>query len=344
MIDWIVIGRFPRRLRAGFAVSAAIASAGGFVACAGGDDPPTPGATSGSSTVDCPRPYDPSSPWNRPVGKRPRVHPRSARYMRAITDNRQPLTSDPDQFTPAVYEFDERTPLKTMKLSGYYSSYDGGDNARKGHGYAPTISRIPIPDNAAAPPGDDGQVVLWNPTTGVEYAFWRFKRTISGTVSATNGYRYHTRAGFQGRFADGLAGRGAGLTYLGGLVRPCEIERGRIDHALAFAYSSPSPHTFVYPASKLDGLGTKRDVPEGSRLQLNPRLDEADFNRWRLPPAARTIARALQTYGMYLVDNSGSSKLFLEARQTARWGPSIRRDLVSRIPWSAFRVIRSPPG
>jgi hypothetical protein len=343
MIGWVVIGRLPR-LRLGVVVSVALASAGGLAACGVAENHPKPAPTSGSSTADCRRPYAPSSPWNRPVGPRPRVHPLSARYIHAIADNREPLTSDPDQFTPAVYEFDERTPLRTMKLSGYYSTYEGGDNARKGHGFAPTISGIPIPDNAVAPSGDDGQVVLWNPTTGVEYAFWQFNRTISGTVSATNGYRYYTRPGFQGRFADGMAGRGAGLPYLGGLVRPCEIERGRIDHALAFAYSSPSPRTFVYPASKLDGLGSRRDLPEGSRLQLNPRLDEADFKRWRLPTAARTIARALQTYGMYLVDNSGSSKVFLEARQTARWDASIRRDLVSRIPWSAFRVLRPPPG
>jgi len=337
-----VTGGPSRRLHSGF-VALVLVAAGGFAACSQ-QDPQPQAPTSGSSTVDCPRPYDRSSPWNRPVGARPRIHPRSAAYMRAITDNRQPLTSDPDQYTPAVYTFDENTPLKTLTLSGYYSTYDAGDNVRKGHGFAPTISRIPVPDNVVAPPGDDGQVVLWNPSTGVEYAFWQFNRSISGSVTATNGYRYHTRAGFQGRFADGLAGRGAGLPYLAGLVRPCEIDGGRIDHALAFAYDSPSRHRFVYPASKLDGLGSKRDLPEGSRLQLNPSLGEHDFDRWRLRGAARTIARALQTYGMYLVDNSGSSKVFLEARQTARWDPSIRRDLVSRIPWSAFRVLRPPPG
>jgi hypothetical protein len=338
-----VNGRFPRRLRAGLIASVALVAAGATAGCVKSESQPRAGgAASASSAGDCARPYDRSSPWNRPIGPRPRIHPRSARYLRAITDNREPLTSDPDQYTPAVYEFDERTPRRSVKLSGYFSTYDAGDNSRKGHGFAPTVARIPIPDGAIAPPGDDGQIVLLNPKTGVEYAFFQFARTISGTYTATNGYRYHTTAGFQGRFADGLAGRGGGLTYLGGLVRPCEIERGRIDHALAFAYSSPSPHTFVYPASKLDGLGSRRDVPEGTRLQLDPSLGEDDFARWRLPAQARTIARALQTYGMYLVDNSGSSKVFLEARQTARWDASIGRGLVSRIPWKAFRVLRPP--
>jgi hypothetical protein len=287
------------------------------------------------------RPYDRASPWNQPIGSRPRVHPRSGRYVRAIADNRKPLTSDPDQYTPAVYAVDETTPLKSVRLAGYFSSYAGGDDSRKGHGFAPTISRIPIPEGTVAPAGSDGQVVLWNSETGVEYSFWQFERDSSGNYEATNGYRYYTKAGYNGRFADGKAGRGAGLPYLAGLVRRCEIDRQRIDHALAFAYDSPSSK-FVHPASKSDGEGSAKDVPEGARLQLNPKLDDGDFDKWRLPAEARTIARALQRYGMYVVDNSGSSKIFLESRKTARWDDSIDTDLVSRIPWKAFRVVRPP--
>ncbi|HEX8156607.1 MAG TPA: hypothetical protein VF526_04380 [Solirubrobacteraceae bacterium] len=229
-----------------------------------------------------------------------------------------------------------------MQLSGYYSTYDAGDRSRKGHGLARTIPRIPIPDDAAGPPGDDGQVVLWNPRTGVEHGFWQFARDASGNYTATNGYRYHTKAGYDGRFADGKAGRGGGLPYLGGLVRRCEIVRGAIHHALAFAYDSPSPD-FVYPASKSDGVGSGSDVPEGTRLQLDRKLGEADFDAWRLPRQARIIARALQRYGMYVVDNSGSSKIFLEARQTAGWETTIGPNLLSRIPWKAFRVVVAPP-
>jgi hypothetical protein len=148
-----------------------------------------------------------------------------------------------------------------------------------------------------------------------------------------------------GRFADGRAGRGSGNPYLAGLVRPWEVAQGHIDHALAFAYDSPSS-AFVYPASKSDGgrfggqLGV--DMPEGSRLQLDPTMTDADFDRLGLSPAAKVIARALQRYGMYTVDHSGSSKVFLEARTTAQWGSEITRDMLSAIPWSRFRVIAPP--
>jgi hypothetical protein len=289
----------------------------------------------------CANPYGPRSPWNAPIGSNPIVHPNSAGFVRAISDNELPLSSDPDQYTPALFLFNKRTPRQRVELSGWFSTYDSGDNSRMGHGYG-SRQRVPVPAAVRAPSGSDSQVILWDPKRGIEYGFWQFGRDSDGTIHATNGYRYHTTSRYRGRFADGLAGRGAGLPYLAGLVRPCELAQGRIRHALAFAYDSPAG-SFVYPASKSDGVGDSSvDVPEGTRLQLNPALDDGDFRAWRLGRAARTIARALQRYGMYVVDNSGSSKIFLEARTSAHWPRRIGRDLVSRIPWREFRVVGRP--
>ncbi|WP_212754465.1 hypothetical protein [Nakamurella aerolata] len=55
------------------------------------------------------------------------------------------------------------------------------------------------------------------------------------------------------------------------------------------------------------------------------------------------IARALQTYGMYVVDNSGSSKIYLEDSTTADWSPDVTREMASGLPWDKFRVV-PPPG
>src|SRR5215213_2246444 len=124
----------------------------------------------------------------------------------------------------------------------------------------------------------------------MEYSFWQFDRAADGTYTATNGYRYHTGNGYFGRFADGLAGRGAGTPYFAGLVRKWEIDQGRVDHA-------PSGE-FRYPASKSDGAGfggvSGTDVPEGARLQLDPSKTEADFSAWGLSPEAKVLARAMQ--------------------------------------------------
>ena len=45
---------------------------------------------------------------------------------------------------------------------------------------------------------------------------------------------------------------------------------------------------------------------------------------------------------MYNIDNSGSSKIYIEDRTTAKWDSSVTRSLVSGIPWSAFRVVAPP--
>ncbi len=97
------------------------------------------------------------------------------------------------------------------------------------------------------------------------------------------------------------------------------------------------------PGLAADGVGVLgTDVPEGSRLQLDPSLTSADFDRWGLSAPAKVIATALQRYGMYVVDNSGSSKIYLEDRLTAGWDAGIDRNLTSKIPWSAFRVVNTP--
>jgi hypothetical protein len=279
------------------------------------------------------------------IGANPTLDAKSATFVNAIADNNLPLTSDPDQYAIPIYYFNSSTPLRTVKMSGYFSSYDAGDNSRKGYGFAATISNIPIPDSALASAGSDGQIVIWDPASNTEYAFWQFGRDNAGNYYATNGYRYHTGSGYMGRFADGLAGRGAGTPYFAGLVRKWEVNQGHIDHALAFAYDSPSGD-FRFPASKSDGGGfgglLATDLPEGARLQLNPSLTEADFDRWGLSPTAKLLARAMQNYGMYVIDHSGSSKIYLEDRITAGWDSTITRNTVSNIPWTAFRVVTAP--
>ena len=287
------------------------------------------------------RPYSSKSPWNTPLAVNATIHPNSAAYVNAIADNQLPLTSDPDQYTIPVYRFDATTPRINVKLDGNYSTYDKGDRSRVGHGENPVAKGVPYPNGVKSGAGSDGQIVLWDPVAQVEYGFWQWQEDSAGNVTATNGYRYHTGEGYNGRFADGLAGRGAGTTYLSGLVRKWEVEQGRIDHALSFAYDSPSAK-FVYPASKSDGGrfgGTSADLPEGARLQLNPALTDADFTAWGLSRMAKIIARALQRYGMVVIDHSGSSKVYIENRRTAKWGTSVNRNMLAKIPWSQFRVL-----
>ncbi len=292
---------------------------------------------SGTTGGACARPYSATSPWNRPIGASPAYDPRSDLRMRALDG---PLISDPREYTFPVYEVTSKTPRRSVRITGWFSRVSAAGRRMRntpGGGVA-----LPLPGNVRPAPGSDAQVIVLNRSTGEEWGFWRLERSVD-SWTATNGYRYSVRwSGVPPGASSGskFTARGSGIPYLAGLVRPCEIARGRIDHALAFAYDYPAG-SFVYPATKSDGRGTDpADLPEGARLQLDPGLTRAQIGAWGCRRACFTIARALQEYGMYVVDNSGHPKVMVEHRGTARWNGMLTSRTVSPIPLDAFKVLR----
>ncbi len=285
----------------------------------------------------CSRPYSSASPWNRPIRAGAPSDPASAARLDAL-DSR--LTSDPTQYTYPVYRVTPATPRQRVSIRGVFSDvFAGGRRMRIRQGV--TIS-IPIPAGAAAAAGSDAQIVIVKRSTGDEWGAWQLRRA-GGGYSAENGYHYNTRwSAVPPRSQNGspFGSRGAGVPYLAGLVRPCEIARGRIDHALAFAYDSPSAR-HVYPATKSDGQGRGPSaLPEGTRLQLDPSMSRARIRAWGCRGPCLTTARALQRYGMYVIDNSGRPKVIFEYEGTAHWNGRVTARTVSPIPLSAFRVLR----
>jgi hypothetical protein len=81
-------------------------------------------------------------------------------------------------------------------------------------------------------------------------------------------------------------------------------------------------------------------MPEGTRLQLDPTLTSSRLAEMGCRGPCLTIARALQRYGMYVIDNSGRPKVMLEYADTAGWRGFVDAKTVSPIPLSAFRVLR----
>jgi hypothetical protein len=296
--------------------------------------PGTPGATANRS---CPRPYSGRSPWNTPIQAGASYDPSSGARLRRIDSE---LTSDPTQYTYPVYRVSRGTPRARVTIRGVFSDVFAGGRRMRVRQHV-TVS-IPVPSGATGAAGSDAQIVILNRATGDEWGAWQLTRS-GGGYSAENGYHYNTRwTGVPPRSDNGssFGSRGAGVPYLAGLVRPCEVARGRINHALAFAYDSPSPR-HVYPATKSDGSGRGPSaLPEGTRLQLDPSLSAARIRSWGCRGVCATAARALQRYGMYVIDGSGRPKLIFEYEGTAHWGDTVTAQTVSPIPISAFRVLR----
>jgi hypothetical protein len=289
--------------------------------------------------------YSDDSPWNTPLPGDVAIHPKSSAFVERLSRAGH-FGSDPTQYTYPVYVVDDRTPLQEVRLSGKFSivaSHDEIENLD-----APSL-RVPIPDKAVGSRGSDQSIVLLNADSGHEWGFWRLERT-EGQIAARNGYLYHVAwSGVpprdpSSRVAGGtFVSRGAGVPYAAGLIRRWEIDAGEVAHALSFAYNYPSP-LHVYPATKSDGRGlVTADLPEGSRLQLDPSMNDLEFSLLGLDETGRILARALQRYGMIVIDNSGHPKVMAEDETTAKWGDAGGRELTARtvasIPLDRFRVV-----
>lgn len=326
----------------------------------GPENPPVPGNSGAPSNTYLPlatqaarlfgpqglqeRPYSPESAWNTPIGSNPQYDPNSTQMVATIgMDNEGRITSDPDQYSYPLYYADASTPRWDIPCTRYKCTIvtPVGDSTHE------QLQGIPIPSEARPSVGTDGQMIIIDRTNNTEYDLWQVVRTRSGwTVSNASVYNI-TWDGTPDRYGS----RGAGVPYLAGLVRPFEIDQGKIEHAIAFAYSHAAEDRCVFPASKTDGKSDLQyAIPQGARLQLDPSLTEADFDRLGLNRTGKIIARALQEYGMILIDNSGRPKIYVEDLKNnplsqRKWSdPDLDLDssTIASIPFTSFRVLKLP--
>jgi hypothetical protein len=147
-----------------------------------------------------------------------------------------------------------------------------------------------------------------------------------------------------------MGAKAGGFASLAGLVWPQELRSGKIDHALFFAYPSTKSCGPVSPATAGDGSSEDSGaIPEGARVQLDPDLD---LDSLHLAPYQRTIAEALQTYGMILGDTGGALGLYGVGRQSFEGdayegllpgGEFPEFSDLGEIPADRFRVLELPP-
>ena len=119
---------------------------------------------------------------------------------------------------------------------------------------------------------------------------------------------------------------------------------GEIRHKLACAIRFPALQEFVFPAAWTDGP-VPGGIPEGAVIQLDPALD---LDKLDLLPAERVVARALQRYGMVIVDYADGSTLYAEGLwgSTTKSWKGILRDHgqgLDRIGAEHYRVLRLGP-
>lgn len=290
------------------------------------------------------RPYSDDSPWNTPIEPNPGLDPHSEEMITTFgLEGDGNIYTTTDIYSYPVYFVDGSSPRWDVSCTEYKCNIWSPVEVIKTH----LLKDVPIPPNARPSSGSDAHLIIIDITNLAEYDLRGLTQT-STDWSVKNGAVYNLLwDGTPTRYGTG----GAGVPYYAGLVRPWEIAQGHIDHALAFAYPSPALERCVYPASKTDGETTHPyAIPEGARVQLDPDLTDDDFERMGLDRAGIIIAKALQQYGMFLVNDSGRPKIYIEnladnPYTDRTWSDpdlNLTNKSIINIPLSYYRVIALP--
>ena len=278
------------------------------------------------------RPFLPTSAFNTAIPIGPALDPRSRAMVSWLSGDRHPGIANLDRYGVPVWNADSSTPRHTV------------DCLRDWGVCTLEQERVPIPDGAVPSPGSDGAMVVIDWSTRRSYEFYEArKRTSGGWVTAWGGVEPLDGPGTPG------AAVGAGISRLAGVVRTFEMAQGRIDHALVFSTDNACRDVFRHPASKTDGLSLRPDcIPEGARVQLDPMIDVDALPG--LTKGERIVARALQTYGAFAIDNGGAKMAFIFEKPSGEASPypslGFTQDYfeMDRIPWSSLRVLRQWDG
>lgn len=280
--------------------------------------------------------YAADSPWNQPVPPDAATDPDSEVMIDLLLDD---IEASEDgavlgqrEWSVTVYVADENTPRVDVKLTAVWSPFEW-------------LLDVPIPDGALPDPAADGHMAILDLATGYEYDFWQIKQDAGGDWRASWGNRIALDS--DGFYPAGMGARGSGFALLGGMIWPEEFEQGHIDHALVVSLPHQAAGGPVWPATESDGFSRAAGaIPEGARLQLNPTLDLDEFD---LLPYERIIAEALQTYGAFAGDNSGSVEFetinpisYPQDPYPAGWFDT-RWVFMGNIPWHYMRVLELPP-
>lgn len=292
----------------------------------------TAGADAGASTD---RPFSVESPFNVPIGAAPVLDP--------IGGARVAYLARKNAAYALIYEFG--IPIVEAKAGAKWTAITCSMSPAWGN--CPFADGFPMVAGAAANSGSDGVLVIVDRATNRSYEFWQFR---------AQGQSYTTSWGaIQDLGAEGWGGTGsstaAGASRLGGVVRLSELEAGRIEHALVMSIDNSCTTEFWPPAIKTDGNSTREDcTPQGARLQLDPTISLAE-----IPGITRgelTVARALQEYGVYVIDKGGGPMgigFELAADATGANAPGALYVAngfswdyfdMPRIPWSRLRVLK----
>jgi hypothetical protein len=214
---------------------------------------------------------------------------------------------------------------------------------------------VPLPANAIPAAGNDRHLVVWQPSTDRLWEFWHLKREDGRWGAEWGGAIAQVSANSGVYGSDAWPGAthwwgasACSLSIAGGLITLEDLERGKIEHALAMAVPNVRGGVYSEPAERTDGKSSEPfSLPEGAHLRLDPSLD---LQALHLPRLTLMLAEAAQRYGIFVRDGAKNVTFYAQDPTPLGtnpyrgpggfWEGSYPRQLLSYFPWDRLQVLQ----
>lgn len=211
-------------------------------------------------------------------------------------------------------------------------------------------------DYESCPEGDDCHVLVVDAAQKKLFEIYHVQRDGSSWLGEPYLWQLDKTYPRSNRGQGCTSADAAGMAITPGLIGYRETKAGRIAHALRLVLRNDyirgeednrDVPNVVYPASHGSTAGSSATgIPYGGRLRLKPSVSDAD-PRFQ-SPGAKTLLKALHTYGMILSDGGNiplmaeSARVHHDADPSATWEGLLEpRDLEGLLP-TDFEVIGIP--
>lgn len=164
----------------------------------------------------------------------------------------------------------------------------------------------------------DGHADIFDVASGIIHSFWQLKK-VDGEWRATHhGWMPMKGSGWADAAHYHQGARATGVPACAGIIRKHEIADGEpmYHHALAMSLThnalSANP-PYIFPATISDRVVDKNvgEISEGSLVMLPPEFDISVFKT----PEIKKVAKTLQVYGAYIVDENYGSPFIIYVEQ-----------------------------
>jgi hypothetical protein len=285
----------------------------------GGDEPSRPPNTARASSLQAPvdaqgrpyRPFEANSWWNTPIPANAPLNPAGAQILHYLSTAKS-------------------SGRGCLTLAGAQNNRWGqpaywagpGDPQYDVQGLPatapPEMAHLRIPVGAEGADNSDGTMTVYDVSRGyvvlmtdARYDSGSDTWSASGatvTYLNSNGLSAATGRSDNPHNIGMHRGNNGATSY----VRFDMVKAGAVRNVLKIASGPELSTRWVFPMTRSDGGATDPSLgapPEGLRMRLKPSLDLQTLG---LRPQALVIAEALQKYGVYLGDSSGTTALKLE--------------------------------